>query len=382
MGTRMRRVGLQVVVISLVASTAAAAAAATARITESAFGTTEAGEHVNLYVLKNTRGAVAKISDYGGIVVSLDVPDRDGDMGDVVLGFASLEEYVADSPYFGCIVGRYGNRIGKSAFTLDGETYSLTVNDGPNHLHGGAVGFDKVVWDATTEDTPDGPSLVLTHTSPDGDEGYPGALTAKVIYTLTNENILRIEMTASTDQPTVVNLTHHSYFNLSGAGQGTILDHEVLIDADYITAVNETLIPTGERMPVVDTPFDFRLPHAIGARIDDDHEQLRIGGGYDHNYVLNKRGEDGLTGAARVTESSSGRIMDVYTTDPGVQFYTGNFLDGSITGKGGAVYPRRSGFCLEPQVFPDAPNQPDFPSAVLRPGEEYSHTIEYRFSAE
>lgn len=337
---------------------------------------------MELYTLTNGNGAVAEIADYGGIVVSLEMPDRDGALDDVVLGFASLEEYIAKSPYFGCIVGRYGNRIGKSAFKLDGKTYSLTVNDGPNHLHGGAVGFDKVLWDATAEDTADGPSLVLTHTSPDGDEGYPGALTAKVVYTLTDENVLRIEMTATTDQPTIVNLTHHSYFNLAGAGKGTILDHEVLIDADYITAVNETLIPTGELMPVVNTPFDFRIPHAIGARIDNDHEQLRIGGGYDHNYVLNKRGEDGLTGAARVTESTSGRIMDVYTTDPGVQFYTGNFLDGSITGKGGAVYPRRSGFCLEPQVFPDAPNHPDFPSAVLRPGEEYRHTIEYRFSAE
>jgi aldose 1-epimerase len=305
------------------------------------------------------------------------VPDRLGRPGDVVLGYETLAEYEKNNPYFGCLVGRYGNRIAGGKFVLDGREYALATNDGPNHLHGGVRGFDKVVWQARPLETPSGPALELRYRSPDGEEGYPGNLDVTAVYTLTQDNELRLDYTAVTDRPTIVNLTHHSYFNL--AGRGDILSHEVMIRAERFTPVDKTLIPTGELRPVAGTPFDFNTPTAIGARIDQDDEQLRFGRGYDHNWVISKpMGELGLM--ARVYEAESGRVMEVLSTEPGLQFYSGNFLDGTIRGKGGRVYGFRNGFCMEPQHYPDSPHHPEFPSVVLRPGETYRNTIIYRFS--
>jgi aldose 1-epimerase len=327
--------------------------------------------------LRNAQGAEAKITNYGGIVVSLKVPDREGRMGDVVLGYDTLDEYIKSNPYFGCLVGRYGNRIAKGRFTLNGKEYTLATNNGPNHLHGGLKGFDKVVWEAKPSVSNAGPALELRYMSKDGEEGYPGNLLVTAIYTLTNKNELRLDFSATTDKETIVNLTHHSYFNL--AGEGDILNHEVMIVADKFTPVDSTLIPTGELRPVKGTPFDFTNPTAIGARINDKDEQLAFGKGYDHNWVINKPlGKLGL--AARVYEPTTGRVMEVLTTEPGMQFYTGNFLDGTIVGKGGKPYKFRCAFCMEPQHYPDSPNKPNFPSVVLRPGEVYRSTIIYRFS--
>lgn len=338
---------------------------------------TESGEQVELYTLTNANGVEARIMTYGGTVVSLKVPDRNGKLGDVVLGYDALDGYLKNNPYFGSIVGRYGNRIGKGRFSLNGKQYSLPKNDGENTLHGGIKGFDKVVWKAKEVNSRTGAGLSLTYLSKDGEEGFPGNLSVTVVYTLTNNNELKIDYSATTDKTTVVNLTHHSYFNL--AGEGDILEHELMINAGRFTTVDSGLIPTGELRTVKGTPMDFTKSTAIGARIEHKDEQLTLGKGYDHNWVLNQTGSLAL--AARVYEPRSGRVMEVVTTEPGIQFYSGNFLDGSITGKAGQVYKQRYGFCLETQHFPDSPNKPAFPSTVLRPGQRYRTTTIYKFSA-
>jgi aldose 1-epimerase len=343
---------------------------------QEAFGKTPDGTAVYLYTLRNTQGTEVKIANYGGIVVSISVPDKDGKIGDVVLGFDRLEDYLKGHPYFGAIVGRYGNRIAKGRFALGGKTYSLVTNNNENHLHGGLKGFDKVVWKAEPFTSVEGAGLKLHYLSKDGEEGYPGNLKVAVIYTLTHRNELRIEYAASTDKPTVVNLTNHSYFNL--AGTGTILDHELVIDAAKFVPVGKGLIPTGQLQSVKGTPMDFTISEKIGARIDQDFEQLKTGGGYDHCYVLNNPGTRNL--AAKAFCASSGRLLELFTTEPAVQLYTGNFLDGTLEGKGGQIYARRSGFCLETEHYPDSPNQPAFPSVVLNPGQKYSTTTIYRFS--
>jgi len=352
-----------------------------ASITSQPFGNAPSGEAVELYTLTNAAGMTARIMTYGGVLVSLDVPDRTGAMGDVVLGFDSLAGYVKGSPYFGAIVGRYGNRIAKGKFTIDGTHYQLAINNGPNALHGGLQGFDKVVWQAKPVTGDSAVSLVLTHTSLDGDQGYPGTLQVTVTYTLMPDNALGIEYRATTDKATPINLTNHSYFNLAGAGTGDILHTVLRINADDYTPVDSTLIPTGQIAEVAGTPLDFRRDTAIGARIDEANVQLKNAGGYDHNFVLNGTDAmDGLPLAATAMDPSSGRVLSVYTSEPGVQFYTGNFLDGTLTGKQGHVYLRRYGFCLETQHFPDSPNHANFPSAILRPGTTYqSHTV-FRFS--
>jgi aldose 1-epimerase len=349
-------------------------------IVQTPFGSLADGREVELFALANRHGMRASIATYGGIVTSLTVPDRYGENADVVLGFDNLEGYLAGHPYFGAIVGRYGNRVSKGSFTLDGETFTLARNNGENHLHGGIEGFDKALWGAQARSLPVGPQLRLRYVSADGEEGYPGKLDIIVHYTLTRDDELRIDYRATTDKPTHVNLTNHSYFNLAGAGCGDILNHEVLINADHFTPVDQRLIPTGEIRGVEGTPLDFRQPAAIGARIDDDDEQLRFASGYDHNFVLNGA-DKGLSFAARVFEPASGRVMEVLTSEPGVQFYTANFLDGSLTGKRGTIYGRRCAFCLETQHFPDSPNKLQFPTTVLRPGEVYESTTIYRFSA-
>lgn len=342
------------------------------------YGKTAKGDQVKLYTLKNENGMMAKIMDYGGTVVELTAPDRDGQFADVVLGFDRLEDYLKVHPFFGVLVGRYANRIGGARFTLDGVEYTLAKNDGENHLHGGVKGFDKVLWTAELIDTAHGKSLNLTYESPDGEENYPGDLKVTVNYILTDDNGLRIDYEATTDKRTVVNLTNHAYFNLRG--DGDILDHVVMINADKFTPTDKGLIPTGELRDVEGTPFDFRQPKAVGLRINNPDEQLVFAGGYDHNWVLNKNGEK-LTLAAEVYEPTTGRVMEVYTTEPGIQFYTGNFLNGSLTGKNGVVYNHRTGFCLETQHFPDSPNKPQFPSVVLSPGERYTQTTIYKFKS-
>ena len=343
------------------------------------FGQTKEGNLVTLFTLRNNNGAEAGICNYGGLVIFLKVPDRNGHFDDVVLGYDNLADYIKDTPYFGAMIGRYGNRIAKGKFTLDGKEYTLAVNNGPNALHGGLKGFDKVVWEPRVMATLDGPSLQLRYTSKDGEEGYPGTLTVKATYTLAEDNELKLEFTATTDKDTVLNLTQHSYFNL--AGKGDILNHQVMMPADKFTPVDSTLIPTGELKPVEGTPFDFRTPTAIGARIGQDDEQLKFGGGYDHNWVITKpMGRLGLMG--RVYEPTTGRVLEVFSTEPGLQFYTGNFLDGKLTGKGGWVYQFRNGFCMEAQHYPDSPNQPNFPSVVLKPGEVYRNTIIFKFSVQ
>jgi aldose 1-epimerase len=342
------------------------------------FGKTPEGVPVQIYTLTNKHGLEARITNYGGIVVSLRTPDRHGEMADVVLGFDSLEGYLTSpSPYFGALIGRYGNRIAHARFALNGVEHKLAANNGENSLHGGARGFNKVVW--TPRELSDG-GLDLTYLSKDGEEGYPGNLRVTVTYHLTDSNALQIEYAASTDKDTVLNLTNHSYFNLKGEGAGDILGHSVTLNADRYTPVDGGLIPLGELRAVNGTPFDFRKSTPIGARIEQNDEQLKLGKGYDHNWVLNKSGNS-LSLAARVEEPSSGRVLEVHTTEPGVQFYTGNFLDGSVKGKGGKVYGHRSGFCLETQHFPDSPNQSQFPSTVLRPGQRFNSTTVYRFSA-
>jgi aldose 1-epimerase len=342
------------------------------------FGKTPTGESVDLYTLTNAKGAETTISTYGGVVVSLKMPDRTGAMGDVVLGFDQFEGYLKPPPYFGAIVGRYGNRIGGARFSLNGVEYTLAKNNGANSLHGGIRGFDKRLWTAKQRGNQ---TLELSYLSKDGEEGYPGNLSTTVTYTLTDNNELKIDYSATTDKDTVVNLTNHSYFNLAGQGEGDILAHRVVIHADRFTPIDAGLIPTGELRNVAGTPFDFRQPHAIGERIDSGDEQLVFGKGYDHNFVLT-RTSPSLELAARVTDPKSGRVLEVLTTEPGLQFYTGNFLDGTLTGKGGKVYGKRSAFCMETQHFPDSPNKPAFPSVVLKPGGHYMTTTVFRFSTE
>ena len=343
-------------------------------VTRAPFGKTADGRAVEMFTLTNANGVEVRAISYGGIITSIRVPDRAGAMGDVVLGFDRLDGYLGVHPYFGTIVGRYGNRIAGGRFTLDGRTYTLATNNGPNHLHGGKVGFDKAVW--TGAPAAAGAGVTFTHTSPDGDEGYPGALKTTVTYTLTDRNELVVEYLATTDKATPVNLTQHTYFNL--AGSGDILGHELTLDADRYTPVDATLIPTGALAPVAGTPFDFRKATAVGARIDQAHEQLKNGQGYDHNFVLN--GTPGvLRHAARLVDPKSGRTLDVSTTEPGVQFYSGNFLDGTLKGKGGQAYQRRAGLCLETQHYPDSPNKPQFPSSILRPGQEYRSKTVFAF---
>jgi aldose 1-epimerase len=350
---------------------------ATPELAGEAFGTAPDGAPVRAYTLRNKNGVEARILNYGGIIQSLKVPDKNGNFGDVVLGYDTLGGYLTNSPYFGALIGRYGNRIARGHFTLDGVTYTLATNNVPNSLHGGVKGFDKVIWQAQPGTSEAGPTLELTYTSHDGEEGFPGTLSVKALYTLTADNAIQLEYTATADRDTVVNLTQHSYFNL--AGQGDVLSHEVYINADKFTPVDSTLITTGELQDVAGTPFDFRTPTTIGARIGQDDEQLKFGKGYDHNWVINHpMGELGVD--ARVTEPTTGRVLEVLSTEPGLQFYTGNFLDGTITGKAGHVYQFRNAFVMEPQHYPDSPNHDNFPSVVLHPGETYHNTIVYRFS--
>ncbi|HEX7025187.1 MAG TPA: aldose epimerase family protein [Gemmatimonadales bacterium] len=342
----------------------------------SPFGAMPDGTPVELFTFRNAQGTGLRAMTYGAAIVSLSVPDRDGSPADVVLGFDSLSGYLSHSSYFGAIVGRYANRIRNGRFTLDGRTHRLALNDGPNHLHGGIRGFDKVVWRAEPFRSDRGQGLLLRHSSPDGDEGYPGTLTVEVRYLLTDADELVVDYEAATDAPTPVNLTQHCFFNL--AGKGDILGHQLMLAADAFTPVGATLIPTGEIAPVADTPLDFRTPVAIGARIASADPQLRHAGGYDHNFVLRRIGP-GPVHAARVVEPTTGRTLDVSTTEPGLRFYSGNFLDGTLTGKGGRRYGPRAGFCLETQHFPDSPNQPRFPSTILRPGERYRSRTVFAF---
>jgi aldose 1-epimerase len=360
---------------------AAMTANAATRIERKPFGKTPAGETVELFTFTRAGAPTIAVTNLGGHIVSILAPDRAGRVADVTLGYEDFAGYLGDTSYFGSLVGRYANRIAKGRFTLDGKTYTLATNNGPNSLHGGPTGFQKRVWTPKVVSGKDGDALELTYVSRDGEEGYPGTLTAKVVYSLRADGGLAIDYTATTDAPTVVNLTNHAYFNLAGEGEGTILGHEMQIEADAYTPVDATLIPTGERRPVEGTPFDFRKPVAIGARIDAADEQLKAGGGYDHNYVL--RGTTGeLRLAARVTEPKNGRVLEVLTTEPGVQFYSGNFLDGKVVGKSGKAYVRRGAFCLEAQHFPDSPNQPGFPPVVLRPGQAYRQTTVYKVTVQ
>jgi aldose 1-epimerase len=349
------------------------------KIEKKSFGEVE-GKMVALYTLTNTKGLEMGVTNYGGIVVSLMVPDRDGHMGDIVLGYNNVEAYVKKNPHFGCIVGRYANRIGSAKFSLDGKEYTLAVNNGANSLHGGNKGFDKIVWDSKELAKKDAVGIEFKYLSKDGEEGFPGNLSVTVIYWLTNENEFKIEYTATTDKATVVNLTHHSYFNLTGEGSGDILGHQLIINADQYTPVAQGLIPTGKFATVEGTPLDFRKMAAVGERINADFEQLQLGKGYDHNWVLNKAKPGEMALAAILYEPTSGRMMEVMTTEPGLQVYTGNFLDGSIIGKSGKVYGFRNGLCLETQHYPDSPNKPEFPSVVLRPGETYQTSTIYKFS--
>jgi aldose 1-epimerase len=348
------------------------------------FGTTDTDQLVKVYTLANANGVELRAMNYGGIILSLRVPDRDGRFDDIVLGYESLDEYLEESPYFGAIVGRYANRIAGGRFTLNGKTYKLATNNGPNHLHGGTVGFDQRVWDAAPFVDAHGTGITFSYTSPAGEEGYPGTLETTVRYTLTDDNQLIVYYEATATEATPVNLSQHTYFNLAGDGRRDILDHRLMLNANYFTPVDSTLIPTGELHPVAGTPFDFTSLTPIGARIDADDTQVEYGQGYDHNFVLDRSdaGKDSLALAARVVEPQTGRVLTVHTTEPGVQFYTGNFLDGSLTGKDGAVYERRYGFCLETQHFPDSPNQPNFPSTILHPGETYRSRTIFTFSTQ
>jgi aldose 1-epimerase len=344
------------------------------------FGKTSDGRQVDLYTLTNQGGMQVAITNFGGIIVSVKVPDRNGRVDDVVLGYDDVDGYIKDKAFFGAAIGRYGNRIAGGKFTLDGTTYTLPKNDGDNTLHGGPEGFNKRLWAAADTSGASGQSLQLTYLSKDGEEGFPGNLSAKIVYTLTDENELIIHYFATTDKQTVVNLTNHSYFNLAGQGNGDILGHELMIRGDRITAVNGVLIPTGELRPVKDTPFDFTRPVPIGARVNQDDPQLKLGRGYDHNWVLNSPGTGAPALVAEAYDPKAGRVLQVLTTEPGLQLYSGNFLDGTIHGKGGNVYNHRYGFCLETQHFPDSPNHPTFPSTALKPGQTYSTTTILRFS--
>jgi len=376
-------VALPGVAMSAQEATPEAEMAGEARITSEPFGEVE-GEAVELYNLENANGMVVRIMTYGGIIQSVMVPDRDGEMRNVTLGFPTLEQYVESNPYFGTITGRYANRIARGTFYLDDVRYQLALNNGENHLHGGEQGFDKFIWAAEEVEGEDGVGLRLSRTSPDDEEGYPGNLEVEVTYTLTNDDEIRIDYSATTDETTVVNLTNHAYWNLAGEGTGTIYDHELQLNASNYTPVDETLIPTGEIAPVDGTPMDFTEATAIGERIRDDFEQLVIGRGYDHNWVIDRDDpEDGeLVEAAVLTDPESGRTLTISTTEPGIQFYSGNFLDGSLIGTSFRMYRQGDGLALETQHYPDSPNQPDFPSTILEPGDEYTSTTVYAFSVE
>ncbi len=343
------------------------------------FGTTADGKTADLYTLKNKNGMQVSITNFGATVVSIIVPDKAGKMADVALGYDDLAGYELNKNYLGVLVGRYGNRIAHGKFSIDGAEYTLAKNNGDNSLHGGIKGFNKAMWEAKEVSKGGEPAVEMKYVSKDGEEGYPGNLFVTVVYTLTNKNELKIDYSATTDKKTVVNLTNHTYFNLAGQGSGDILKHDLMINADTFTPVDSGLIPTGELKKVEGTPFDFRRTTAIGARIDASDEQIKLGGGYDHNFVLNRKAATGLSLAARVSDPASGRTMEVWTTEPGVQFYTGNFLDGSFKGKGGGAYQKRTAFCLETQHFPDSPNHPSFPTTLLKPGEKYHTTTVYKF---
>jgi aldose 1-epimerase len=354
-----------------------------AHVKKEPFGTLPDGRTVDSYTLANKPGHEVRAITYGGIITSIRVPDRNGHLGDIVLGYDSLAGYLKATPYFGAIVGRYANRIAGARFTLDGKTYRLPANDGKNSLHGGTTGFDKVLWIAQPFESDSGVGLVLTHTSPAGDQGYPGSLTARVTYRLNDSDQLIVDYEATADAATPVNLTQHSYFNLGGEGTGDILGHWLTIPADSFTPIDATLIPTGKLASVSATPFDFRSATPIGARIAAQDEQLTRGRGYDHNFVLNGTpGLEHLAHAAHVLDPGTGRTLDVYTSEPGLQFYSGNFLDGTITGKSGKVYGHRYGFCLETQHFPDSPNERAFPSTILRPGQTYRSRTIFAFGAQ
>ncbi|NND33229.1 MAG: galactose mutarotase [Saprospiraceae bacterium] len=350
-------------------------------ITKEPFGQTADGP-ADLYTLKNGNGMTVTITNYGGIIVSILTPDRDGNFDDVTLGFDSLADYVEHNPFFGALVGRYGNRIGNASFKIDNIIYEVAANNNGNHLHGGIRGFDKYLWDAEIINQSGADALQLSRRSPDMEEGYPGNLDVTVVYSLDDSNQLSIEYTATSDKKTICNLTNHAYFNLAGQGNGTIENHEIMINANHYTPVDEGLIPTGEIATVESTPFDFRTAKSIGDQINSDHPQMKIGSGYDHNFVLNHQpGSGTIQLAAEVYEPTTGRVMKTFTSEPGVQFYTGNFMSGNVVGKGGKTYQRRGGFCLETQHFPDSPNKPEFPSTLLAPGQTYHSTTAYQFSA-
>lgn len=362
--------------VAALQSLSGAPAAMKSRLQKTVFGKTQDGAEVHLYTLTNSRGVVAKVTTYGAILTELHVPDREGKLANVVMGFDKLEEYLKGHPGFGAPIGRYANRIGGAKFTIDGKEYTLAKNNGPNHIHGGIKGFDKYVWTAEPSETKDSASVKFTRLSPDGEEGYPGSLSVSITYTLTDANELRIDYTGTTDKPTVINLTNHSYFNL--AGSGDVLAQELMIAASNYTPADEGLIPTGEIKSVKSTPLDFTTPTTIGAHINDLPPHTR---GYDHNFVIDGGGKS-LTLAARARDPKSGRAMEVWTTEPGVQLYTGNWLDGKRAGVGGVVYKQHHAFCLETQHYPDSPNKPNFPSPILRPGQTFSSTTTFRFSAE
>lgn len=349
-------------------------------IVKSSFGKTKDGQQVDLYTLTNANGLVAKITNYGGTVTELWVPDRDGNLGDIVLGFDNLKDYEEKSPYFGCLVGRYGNRIGQAKFTLDDNEYTLAANDGVNHLHGGENGFDNVVWDADPIQNDKGVGLKLHYLSKDMEEGYPGNLDVTVTYMLTNKDELNIHYEATTDKPTVCNLTNHNYYNLAGQGNGDILSHKLMINADHYTPVDDSLITTGKLVSVDGTIMDFTKPTEIGARINNGDIQLKYGKGYDHNWVLNKEEDQKMSLAAKVYEPTTGRVMKIWTKEPGLQFYSGNFLDGTLVGKENKVYKHRYAFCLETQHYPDSPNKPSFPTTTLLPGQVYKTTTVHKFT--
>ncbi len=373
--TSKRIIGLVILFIGLMASRCGRDTGV--RLQKELWGKSDSGEPIYRYTLTSAAGTEVCLTNYGGYITNIRIPGRDGNIEDVVLGYQTLKEYLNDSQYLGCVVGRYANRIAKARFTLNGKEYQLAANNGENHLHGGIKGLNKVVWQGVTFQDSDQAGVKLSYLSPDGEEGYPGKLMIWVTITLNKEGNLRVDFSAESDQPTPVNLTHHGYFNLNG-GTADILGHVLKINADYFLPVDKGLIPTGEMRPVAGTPFDFTKPHSIGSRINDDNEQLRFGMGYDHNFVL--RNQDGdLALAATVYDPKSGRTLEIYTTEPGLQFYSGNFLDGSTTGKYSRVYRHRYALALEPQHYPDSPNQPKFPSVILQPGQKYRHTTLYRF---
>lgn len=369
-------------VTAMITEKSANSAQTKSAVEKRSFGKTPDGAVIDMYVLKNKNGFEADVINFGAALVSLRVPDRSGNLADVVLGYKDIDGYVNDKAFLGATIGRYGNRIANGTFTLNGKTYQIPKNDGNNSLHGGAKGFNKRVWTAHEVTAPNAQAVRFSYLSKDGEEGFPGNLNVEVTYSVTNDNALRIEYSATTDKDTVLNLTNHSYFNLAGEGRGgDALRHELTLHADRFTPVNSTLIPTGELRPVKGTPFDFTTSTAIGARIDGDDEQLKFGKGYDHNWVLNSGKGSGLFLAAEVHEPESGRVLQVLTDQPGIQFYSGNFLDGSIHGKSGTPYNHRSAFCLETQHFPDSPNHPNFPSTVLKPGQRFHSVTMYKFSS-